>query len=110
MNYFVTSILIFPRKVKSPGRISRPKLRKRSIFVFIEKRSFKTLRVHAGIAGCKTNTRGVRWQSRFTKILNTFYILANLFAFTILILCTWTVILYGTDCIRAVAQYSLCGL
>ena len=60
MKIFITSILIFPGKVKSYGRISRPKRRKRSIFVFIEKRSSKTLRVHAGVTGCKTHARGVR--------------------------------------------------
>ncbi len=44
MKIFITSILIFPGKVKPSGRIFRPKRRKRSIFVFIEKCSFKTLR------------------------------------------------------------------
>ena len=60
MKIFITSILIFPGKVKPSGRIFRPKHRKRSIFVFIEKRSSKILRVHAGVAGCKTQARGVR--------------------------------------------------
>lgn len=40
MKIFITSILIFPGKVKPSGRIFRPKRRKRSIFVFIEKCSF----------------------------------------------------------------------
>ena len=60
MKIFITSILIFPGKVKPSGRIFRLKRRKRSIFVFIEKCSFKTLRIYSGAAGCKTHARGVR--------------------------------------------------
>lgn len=100
----------FPGKVKPSGRISHPKRRKHSIFVFIEKHSSKILRVDAAGNGCKIHAHGVRLQSRFTEILNPFYTLANFFVFSIDILCTWTVISYGTDCDRAVAQHHVCGL
>jgi hypothetical protein len=110
IEFFLTSILIFPGKVKPSGRISRPKRRKHSIFVFIEKHSSKILRIDAAGNGCKIHAHGVRLQSRFTEILNPFYTLANYFVFSIDILCTWTVISYGTDCDRAVAQHRVCGL
>ena len=110
IEFFLTSILIFPGKVKPSGRISRPKRRKHSIFVFIEKHSSKILRDDAAGNGCKIHAHGVRLQSRFTEILNPFYTLANFFVFPIDILCTWTVISYGTDCDRAVAQHRVCGL
>lgn len=109
IEFFLTSILIFPGKVKPSGRISHPKRRKHSIFVFIEKHSSKILRVDAAGNGCKIHAHGVRLQSRFTEILNPFYTLANFFVFSIDILCTWTVISYGTDCDRAVAQHHVCG-
>lgn len=59
MNFFITSILIFSDKVKPCGRISYPKHRKRSIFVFVEKRSFETFRIHAFHDGCKNRLYGV---------------------------------------------------
>lgn len=110
IEFFLTSILIFPGKVKPSGRISHPKRRKHSIFVFIEKHSSKILRVDAAGNGCKIHAHGVRLQSRFTEIFNPFYTLANFFVFSIDILCTWTVISYGTDCDRAVAQHRVCWL
>ena len=59
MKIFITSILIFPGKVKPSGRIFRPKHRKRSIFVFIEKCSFKTFTLRSGSNGCKSRAGGV---------------------------------------------------